>query len=610
MEEKRVEEEKQEEFLAETAEIHYFYTFSFSPIPFNSPIIELDSAIESLSKRLNLNEKEKQEIQNVTNNNILRFEKLKDFVKKKDKEKEFKQFLTGLSIPLGEFIQRKLDTSYSGEYSTGEKLHWAEEMEPPQYRADLYVKFPHLSLSVGPEIKSDFSGEVKVSEINEQMEYKNKFGAVLSSHMALFEPGMGVISLKLRTEEKLTVSELIKLINSSLFFDQKFSSYPTYCLNKNNTHTTFFAIFEKAIYRLLHILNEIVGQPTPNVFTIASDLSLQKIGEIRWFETDREFNLLHPEPLGIKDLNSIKHFHDPFIVTVLKVSDNTYEFILKDINQPTAKYSLQLKALLLRNPNWKFLDPINPVVSEKLYNLFCDSRVFIQIYTGSTVLLHAEGFRDRKEQESIMMGLFRTVVSLRGRWHSYLIANARLGSEVTKLFLQFQSLFRGGKLKQGSERELIDKQSEIIEMKSDFLRSLSVDDPLIYGIGGSPFSKVYEKGLQIYKIDELQKIVWNRIRELDALFNMITAFRRTKSLYEEIKPPELKPVKKWFKQLIPSFIGLAWAIIFYLFMSFLLKDLGSRYPIQPWFSTVLRFLPPLLPLIIGIIWTIHFRKFD
>jgi len=404
-------------------------------------------------------------------------------------------------MPLSESLGKKpldlvgqkiaAEMTAKGFYSRFE-FHLAEEKEPNGFRSDVYLMFPHFSITSNTEdsqlILNGGNGPKTIE-------------CSVKKHTALFESGMGVVGIVLSPKGPLSTGELVHLSN--------LSDCDNCCsLKIGDQDVTPFTLFKDTVERLRQDLVAFFSNPQ-------LDDSV-KDHRISWIEYDEAF--IHDEPE--------KHhskFQEAHVVSVLGLSDKHFDNFYSS-GQSKSLIDRELRQVAMRQHDSEIApDFAAQHFGNALSNMIPDKRFIVCMFARSIVIGYKQSakYTTNNLEELLLKGLFRTLVALRGTWHFYLITNERIDQKIKSLFSQFEKLLKKEDI---SQVDLAEKQQEIAITKGEFMRNLGVEDPLVRSVGLSPFAKVYDEGTRIYRTFELRELVWRKLDELTSLFNMVDEY--------------------------------------------------------------------------------------
>ena len=191
-----------------------------------------------------------------------------------------------------------------------------------------------------------------------------------------------------------------------------------------------------------------------------------------------------------------------------------------------------------------------------LRNLYPSNEFLTFMHSNILLVIHSEKI-DAHAFKKFKFGLFRTYCALRGCWHIYNLTNEQLDKCITDLSIQLNDLIN----RRANFSDFVNKEEEIIKIKIQFLRSQSFEDPLIRGIGMTPFDLLYDEGKNIYRIDELLQNIRYKMEQVDKLFEIVSShisvFRFNRLSHSQ------KPIVKFIINI--AITGIIIAIIMFLF---------------------------------------------
>jgi len=426
------------------------------------------------------------------------------------------------------------------------EFHIAEEKEPLQFRSDIYLRFPHFSIS-------PFSIDVATINIGKALTPgRNSVSCVITKHIALFESGMGVMSVVVNPVGALDSDDIIHI--------SRLGESDSCCsLNVAGREVTPFLLFEEEIEKLKKSLDEVFRD---------DDIKAEVSAKVEWIEKDRRFVKLEP---------GSKKFQEAHVAVILGIGTSEYGHFFGGSSK--AIIDAELQAILHKEIRDKNENTRVDNSDTQLVSLFDDRRFVVCMHSRVLLVCYEEAnnYSFVQLEEQILKGLFRTLVALRGTWHFYLISNEILDCSVKLLFDQFEHLLDKNLLR---SIDLLEKEKEIIKAKGEFLRNLAVEDPLLRAVGLSPYSSVYSVGSQLYRTEDLKTLVWRKARELDNLFGMVDSYvRRIKFT------PQASSSKTLFSSYLIPF--LAWSIGLVSFAALHVLNLPLEYYTISWFLLIL-----------------------
>lgn len=268
---------------------------------------------------------------------------------------------------------------------------------------------------------------------------------------------------------------------------------------------------------------------------------------------EKPFNWIEKELKLFGDIEchgSLLHFQDPFPIVELTLTRNAYASAFLDQTQVSTMlgrkpgaffkrknkrwrsaqmhFFLQLLTILFRSkafnfPDCSFAGSFTHLTHGRLTNMCSTSLVFLHLYSRSALAIKSDFEEAEKHARYILPAFVETVQYLRMRWHAYVVAAQWLDIIAEKL----------------SENKVPFERARgmIIESKREISRVLS--DPLTHRLSSGSMNKIYELGLEIFRIHEIEKIFFEKSNMVDKLYNDLFELKRFREL-EEISSQLLK----------------------------------------------------------------------
>ncbi|MDI6734707.1 MAG: hypothetical protein QME42_00690 [bacterium] len=241
--------------------------------------------------------------------------------------------------------------------------------------------------------------------------------------------------------------------------------------------------------------------------------------KFNWVDRDRSFGK-NDESLLVDD-KEIK-FQYPYILTAIGIQEDEEKPICEVVEKFKTEVAGIFRVVYSKTINEKFLkEYLSPLV-----NLSIDSKSFLTLYNRSCLYM----YRCAKETEReysyrLLEPLIETIELLRMRWHSYIIINAILDNEINKMYGLIETKKKSDKFQQIF--------SDIIKWKK--ILSTSLEDPITFRRAGGTLNELYEKGMEEFRIKELQDIILSKMTILDRLYNDIREFVKMNRIQKESK---------------------------------------------------------------------------
>lgn len=364
-----------------------------------------------------------------------------------------------------------------------------------------------------------FHGEAKIL-----MKGGQQKNVVIEKNILFYRTGVGIHTIKVIIDRSLKIEELIEfsLIGDNETYKMKFG--------KTQEARSLFRLFRDDIKLISDKWNLLVGRK--------EDYSI-------WFES-RE-NLVNPD----------EHYQNPFVYIELELPVEIYKEAFLESNE----YQREIAAILFRlkvKEDWKYIDDsylrkYEDAVDSKLVNMHLYSKLFVSFHTRSCIA----ACTNKNEQPAVyfLPALLDTVQLLRCRWHSYVVFNSYLDDRLRKLYGNFAT----------GEFHVAQFLEDIISMREDL--SSSLEDPITWKRASGSLGGIYEAGLKRFRIENLEKMMIEKMKMLDRLFGNVKEhrFRRKIAKIEE----EQKSWKSKFLFFLAfAFVGLGCGLILWHKMLF------------------------------------------
>lgn len=353
---------------------------------------------------------------------------------------------------------------------------------------------------------------------------------IIKRQILIMENGQGIETIELQfTPAKgnyLTPLDIVYLSNICMrrrkLHDTHNREFSLFKITTGDKEFFVFDQFYNDVIKLYDVLNKLINQTRINT-------------KFQWIEIGSENQLVG----DISTWGSELHFQDPFPIISVTVSDEVYaDCFLDEIQRKSIYYkksirlprlfdynkSIMMKELLmiLYRSKLPFFQDISfalnsgILVNDKIINMCSNSAVFIHLYSRSGLIVRTENTFLKSHAEYIIPAFIETVQYLRMRWHAYVVATQWLEKITESLTCETESFIKVLK--------------KIIEARRVISGALS--DPLAYRIGSGSMNKIYETGLSIFRIQDLQKIVIEKFSWIESLFNNLFQYERIKDLDE------------------------------------------------------------------------------
>lgn len=419
--------------------------------------------------------------------------------------------VTGGTCYIGELLQKGLK-ELRGEHYSSVQYHQSEETESPMARSAIYIPFHHLSINTQAEpieIVSLGSGSKK-------------------SHIALFESGMGVITIMIEPDTAPNINQLSQVARRDSLPLIRYKDRDIDAIQDESLHN----IFKDEVSTLNTDINKILsgldkkthvklGELYPNLpsKTKKTDHTFGSIAPsfiVSWIDAD-EGLIWHDFEAGSRGLDV---FQEPSVALVVKVAPTYRDAI--DPKSPKRKEIEHAVSSILHATIQEQMDASHAIehTAMDLRNLCSDRRFRTFFHLNCLLVLHSEE-QDSAQLIEFKRGLFRTYCAVRGCWHMYNVVNEQLDRSINLLFSRFKRLASTT----ASENNFLEKKSEVILTKGSFLVILAVEDPLVRAIRLTEYGVLYDEAAYAFRLEEIRQLVKYKLSELDNLYEMISAYQ-------------------------------------------------------------------------------------
>lgn len=413
-------------------------------------------------------------------------------------------------------------------------IHWAGKDTREEKKGSYLDPYLHLKLS-----------RIEINHIlSDRLEYlewkKNKYTVTqIRYRLLLLESGQGalefILDLKRSREELFNIQNIVHLSNLGMYrekvwnheYDKDIVSSKSKLI-KRDGEILLFLMFYKITKALQGTLADFCNRDEEN--------------EFKWIDTDQQLKLVG----RIDDHASVPHFQDPFPVMELTLSDENYAHTFLDIEQAEIligkdqsdysnnwiqnqeKLNKELLTILSRSkvfhyPDVSFASRFGYLINNRLVNMCSTSLIFLHLYSRSGIAIRPQNKMAEDHAEYIVPAFIETVLYLRMRWHTYVAATQWLDKIIENLSKN-QTPFK----------EIL---KMIIESRRGISRALC--DPITYRLGSGSMNKVYESGLDIFRMRDIEKIVSEKSDMIDRLYANLFEQQRI-DVSEEISKKYLK----------------------------------------------------------------------
>lgn len=463
----------------------------------------------------------------------------------------------------GAALQSSANNLWKDDYKAFE-YHRAEEKEPVEYRSDVYIKFPHLSITT-----NEFPTTPNAEGISIKFEGSEHFlPGRLHAHLALFESGLVTIGLILdinlaEDKEPLDYEKLTSICNTDEkhFKHRHPDSVPTHIYFEGMKPS----LFQFALHHVNGLLNRISEQgkaffPKPDFDPKFREgyLCTHKHPDCpagnSYCRADCDERLTRPEPCPLNPDDCPAIDQEPYIVVILSVRRTVLEALATKAKTAELESAYRLFQCMKDRHVPKrhrviINNSLNPEKRE-FHNLIDDSRFHVCVFQRTMGILIDEGLpiADPQVNEVLLRGIFRLLVAVRGRWYTYLILNTTMNKSIFNLyseFLEFTEFLESTNGKKPNWQKIEEKRKEtlkkIIGSKVDFAREVSIEDPLIHGVGLSPLVKVFDTLHSMFRVKDLRSEVIAKLREYDSIYEKVDQYWRSLSRVSAVKESHPAP---------------------------------------------------------------------
>jgi len=457
-------------------------------------------------------------------------------------------------------IENKLKVVMKEENGYQVNFHWGEHFntEHTPVFPLLFIRCPHILVGCSPRKGVKLQGKIEHNGQKEEIIIEN---INIIPTLVLLDTGMGICRIKIEINKensnikRLEKRHIIALTNTGEIRSEEDSRFRYHIKDSNGKTIYLFSIFDGEVKKLKEAVKKIDST-------------------VKWVE--KEYHLkYHIE--GVKESENIEHFQDPYITLFLDIPDNDFKEYLLDTDEDTRKkedgkasryYRDIASILLIRSRENRTLDSSfvrtyidcadeAKLLNAKPANMCANSKFFMHLHTEITLAMYSDKEKNTPFIKTSITTLNKTISFLLMRWYSYVIANAWLDSEIAGIYDQFLKLVRGSS-SSNAIQSFYEKQEEIIKLRGRILGILQ--DPITYRTSSGSSMILYEKGMEKFRIKQLEDIILNKIKEVDRLYEMINSYRYRKDIIKGGKR-----VYWWSEVLIIIILGL---LFFFLFKHF------------------------------------------
>jgi len=396
--------------------------------------------------------------------------------------------------------------------------HLAEEKEPRESRAALYLRFDHLSVTTRHE-------EVQVTEVGR---------GTVETHIVLFKSGLGVAAVSVKIPQALDPETLARFMRRDTLPVVESNNDEGEVTQRRSVHQIFVQEVEHFLRNVNDALELIDREDSVRLASkyrygllesgndarsAERDRSNQERFQLQWIDqpSDMVWAERTPETAEIAPSGI---FQEPCVAMLLKVAPGIRDVVGGDSERRAEVESILYRLLHALDAPDSIADSRSRRPKVAFKDLYPGRRFRLFLQSGRLVVLHSESWDDLALRR-LCMGLFRIFVALRGYWHYYVVTSEVLDRVVGDLFFQFTETISRPR----GTIDLLRKQEEVINTKARFLRSLAIEDPLLHGVGLTPFDQLYSEGSRFLGLVKIRDLVRFKLSELDKLFEMIASYR-------------------------------------------------------------------------------------
>ncbi len=415
-------------------------------------------------------------------------------------------------LPLGEILAGYLNLQ---PHFRRAEWHCSEEDEPLESRSALYINFHHLSISTEQSnvivstlerpFRKDAATEGTPAVIGD---------ATLDRHLALFESGMGIITLV------ITFGAI-----DDIGFLQKATSRAWLPRFVKQNELDDAGDPPRSIHR--EFLDEVQGLLDLINLALLAQVEAECLQELRASHLERCAATEDPTTIAwldrsilwsddSRDNTNTPIQQEPLVAAVLRIPSEQFESFSDEREAGQTTESGILTILGASGTTSIDAGFCTSPVARPTVDLYPE-REFLVFLSGNTLLVVHACSDDSDVLRRFSLGLFRTVCAVRGPWHMYNIVSKQLDS------IREDLPSKVGR-EMGSEEALTETLERIMYKRVQFLYALDVEDPLVRAVGLTPFRHVYDACSETFRLRQLRQLVQYKIQELDNLHRMFIAF--------------------------------------------------------------------------------------
>jgi hypothetical protein len=262
-------------------------------------------------------------------------------------------------------------------------------------------------------------------------------------------------------------------------------------------------------------------------------LHVPGIGKLEWIEV-KENLVGRGKLVDSTGATPVTYFQNPFPIMVLEIPAAQYAVAFLPDEQaavfmesvhsrrPPCRQVAEISqerlvrdmlSVLFRSREWHFPDmtfarSCGVLDGASLVNMCSTSRIFLHLYSRSCLVVSPQldvdgtGNVTAEPASYILPMLLSTVSSLRCRWH----ACVTMGKWLDKLI---ESMTMPGVNPERCLNEMISIETNIARL---------IVDPITYRAGSGSLNKLYEVGLSLFRIRDLERVVMDKLTVIDRLY--------------------------------------------------------------------------------------------
>jgi len=418
-------------------------------------------------------------------------------------------FMFELPISLKTIAEKCADIFPSNLFNKEPIVYDITEDKGHNTESFLALRSPQFGVSFGP-----FKTELKLLIYDRQAsKYKSHVekAVLLAWRVRIMRSGLGTVTFMLSKNDdwELTFNEAIAVSRSATITAPKAEEGRVYVTkdiakvmdrSRSERWTTLFDIFKSTVGRL------------------------RSEADLRWLEVDR--NLISKK--------KGRFFANPYVTMRLELptGSQTISTLLSDESLVN-----ELARVVLRvRQEW---EQVNKGYLEKHMDGLCSytphHRYWLTIHLRSCVYIHHRELRGQRVYPTKVypQALIDTIELLRMKWHCYAVYSTYLDEIINEM----ASLEKRTKL--------IDDIA-LIERIAMMRRQIStaLESPLSFKRAAGSLNEIYERGIDIFRVEALESIVLEKFRMFDRLYIDVLEILRTDDLEARIRKTKRKDGKQ------------------------------------------------------------------